>query len=162
MKCSAAGGEKNVMIGRGKKKPSRSPSPPGSGSGTVTKTSKNAALVAASDAIEKTHTDALARQNRDRLQQLRGKIADAKLRLKRKAYREMRKGDPKRAAKKARYVVLQKNFIDWQREYEALKRELDYESPAVDMSDSSEDEMNDNTAGRGGNKSANDNHDIVV
>ena len=53
----------------------------------------------------------------------------------------MRKGDPKSAAKKARYF----------REYETLKRELDYESPTVDMSDSSEDEMSDSNAGKVGN-----------
>jgi hypothetical protein len=111
-------------------------------------TSKNAALVAASDAIEKTHKDALARQYKDRLQQLRGKLALAKLRLESKEYREMRKGDPKRAAKKARYF--EKNCIDWQRKYEILKRELDYESPTVDMSDTSEDEMSDSNAGKGG------------
>ncbi len=75
IRSSAAGGAKNVMIGTGKKKPSCSPSLPASESDKVTKTIKNAALVDASDAIsiEKTHKDALARQNRDRLQQLRFK-----------------------------------------------------------------------------------------
>jgi len=146
LRSSAAGSENNVMIGS-KKKPSRNPSPPGSGK-KLTKANKDAAAVAAaSSAIEKTHTETLASRKMAQLQDLRSKIKLAEVKLKRKSYRGMDKEDPNRAAKKARFKVLQKNCTDWQNVYNKLTKELGYESPVVDMSDSSEEEVDGNNTG---------------
>ena len=115
------------------------------------KTSKDAALVAVSDAIGQSHREALHEHKRALLKKLRGKLSAANLQLKRKSYRQMNKDNPKRAEKKAKHLVLTKNAIDWQQEYEKLKVELDYNSPAVDMSDSSEEEDTIKDANGGGN-----------